>query len=29
MYVGQDPAALADSLVETHAFFNERLSAKR
>ena len=24
-YIGQDPAAMADSLAETHAFFSERL----
>jgi dienelactone hydrolase len=27
-YVGQDPAAMADSLVETRAFFTERLAPK-
>jgi dienelactone hydrolase len=27
-YVGQDPAAMADSLVETRAFFSERLASK-
>ena len=27
-YVGQDPAAMADSLIETHAFFAERLVPK-
>ena len=28
-YVGQDPAALADALVETRNFFDERLIPKR
>jgi len=27
-YIGQDPAAMADSLVETRAFFSERLAPK-
>ena len=25
-YIGQDPAAMADSLVETRAFFSDRLA---
>jgi hypothetical protein len=28
-YVGQDPAALADALVETRRFLDERLILKR
>ena len=28
-YIGQDPAAMADSLVETRAFFSERLAPKQ
>jgi dienelactone hydrolase len=28
-YVGQDPPALADALIETRGFFDERLSSKR
>jgi dienelactone hydrolase len=28
-YIGQDPAAMADSLVETRAFFSERLTLKQ
>jgi dienelactone hydrolase len=28
-YVGQHPAALTDSLIETRRFFDERLKSKR
>jgi len=28
-YVGQDPAALADALIETRRFFDERLISQR